>query len=393
MRSIFFCASSALTLSVASVSAGGWSAGTLGQNFMHADEGFAEISMGNVDYKVSADTANNYAGGQTTGIDVIKDSQRTSISAKIDFGEKISIGVTNFLSGSIQMQGGAGSFTSWIPDADADLTTTAILGSYQISDGISVLLGARVDALASTTVSTIKGNYAIAGSSKTRGVLGFSYQIPEIALKVSATYSPKDTISSGSSFTETTLMAANPVTYGDAIIANGLGIGANPNLLSSVASYTSTVGLPETLNLEFQTGIAENTLLFGNIIDAKWSKAQIDSNGSAASRITTSFADTTSYTVGVGRKVNDNWSLSLSYSQEDGAGAYGSSLFTVSNGSKSVSLGARYMKENMILSAGISMVEVGGVTITSDGTSAGTQYAKYGKNSATAMGVKIGFSF
>ena len=83
----------------------------------------------------------------------------------------------------------------------------------------------------------------------------------------------------------------------------------------------------------------------------------------------------------------------MTYSQEDAAGAFGSSLLTVSNGSKSVSLGARYMKENMILSAGISMVEVGGVTITSDGTSAGTQYAKYGKNSATAMGVKIGFSF
>ena len=127
MRSILLCVSGAVALSAVSVSAGGWSAGTLGQNFMHADEGFAEISMGNVDYKVTADTANNCAGGQTTGIDVIKDSQRTSISAKIDFGEKISLGVTKFLSGSIQMQGGAGSFTSWIPDADADLTTTAIL--------------------------------------------------------------------------------------------------------------------------------------------------------------------------------------------------------------------------------------------------------------------------
>ena len=39
---------------------------------MHADEGFAEISMGNVDYKVTADTANNYAGGQTTGIESLR---------------------------------------------------------------------------------------------------------------------------------------------------------------------------------------------------------------------------------------------------------------------------------------------------------------------------------
>lgn len=49
MRSILLCVSGAVALSAVSVSAGGWSAGILGQNFMHADEGFAEISMGNVD--------------------------------------------------------------------------------------------------------------------------------------------------------------------------------------------------------------------------------------------------------------------------------------------------------------------------------------------------------
>ena len=73
-----------------------------------------------------------------------------------------------------------------------------------MSDGLDVLLGARVDRLEATSVSTVHGDYKIDSASKTRAVIGVSYQIPEIALKVSATYTPKAEISTGSSFTETT---------------------------------------------------------------------------------------------------------------------------------------------------------------------------------------------
>ncbi|MEL0326791.1 MAG: hypothetical protein VXA09_07315, partial [Burkholderiaceae bacterium] len=69
------------------------------------------------------------------------------------------------------------------------------------------------------------------------------------------------------------------------------------------------------------------------------------------------------------------------------------SLFTVSNGTKSVTLAARYTNENMTVTAGVNMVEVGGVTITSDGTSAGTTYAKYGTNSAVGVGLRVSFDF
>ena len=47
----------------------------------------------------------------------------------------------------------------------------------------------------------------------------------------------------------------------------------------------------------------------------------------------------------------------------------------------------------MTVTAGVNMVEVGGVTITSDGTSAGTTYAKYGTNSAVAVGLRVSFDF
>ena len=393
MRFKLFTATSVSIMACSEAYAGGWSTGNLGQSFMSEKGGFGEISVGQVDYKITASTANNYAGGQATNIDVIKDANRVGLSLKNDYGEKFSVGLTNFQYGSIQMQGGAGAARkSWIPDADATLNTMALLGSYNVSEGLNVLVGVRRDTLEKTTVSTIKGDYTIDSAVKTRGVMGVSYQIPEIALKVSATYSPKAEISTGSSFAETT-QPGGVGSYGDLIIAQGLGIADNANNLLPVSSYTSTVGLPETLNIEFQTGIAEDTLLLGSIVDTKWKKAQIDSNGSAASRITTAFSDTVSYSLGIGRRINENWSITGSYKQEDGGGAYASSLFTVSNGTKGVTLAARYTNENMTVTAGVNMVEVGGVTITSDGTSTGTTYAKYGTNSAVGVGLRVSFDF
>ena len=396
MRFKLFTATSVSIMACSVAYAGGWSTGTLGQSFMSEKDGFGEISVGQVDYKITASTANSYTTGvQATNIDVIKDANRVGLSLKNDYGEKFSVGLTNFQYGSIQMQGGAGATRkSWIPDADATLNTMALLGSYNVSDGLNVLVGVRRDTLEKTTVSTIKGDYTIDSAAKTRGVMGVSYQKPEIALKVSATYSPKAEISTGSGFAETGQPGGlGGISYGDAIIAQGLGVAANAGLLATVSSYTTTVGLPETLNIEFQTGIAEDTLLFGSIVDTKWKKAQIDSNGSATSRITTAFSDTVSYSLGIGRRLNDNWSITGSYKQEDGGGAYASSLFTVSNGTKGVTLAARYTNENMSFTAGVNMVEVGGVTITSDGTSTGTTFAKYGTNSAVGVGLRVSFDF
>ena len=395
MRFKLFTATSVSIMACSVAYAGGWSTGNLGQSFMSEKDGFGEISVGQVDYKITASTATNYAGGQATNIDVIKDANRVGLSLKNDYGEKFSVGLTTFQYGSIQMQGGAGTARkSWIPDADATLNTMALLGSYNLSEGLNVLVGVRRDTLENTTVSTIKGDYTIDSAVKTRGVMGVSYQRPEIALKVSATYSPKAEISTGSSFAETSQPGgAGGESYGDFIISQVTGANLVPGLLGPVPSYTTTVGLPETLNIEFQTGIAEDTLLFGSIVDTKWKKAQIDSNGSAASRITTAFTDTVSYSLGIGRRINENWSITGSYKQEDGGGAYASSLFTVSNGTKGVTLAARYTNENMTVTAGVNMVEVGGVTITSDGTSAGTTYAKYGTNSAVGVGLRVSFDF
>ena len=95
--------------------------------------------------------------------------------------------------------------------------------------------------------------------------------------------------------------------------------------------------------------------------------------------------------MGVARKINDQLALTASFSSEDGGGKTSKSLFTQSNGSQGISLGARYTVDNIIISGGYNYTNVGDVTVT-DSTGA-LQQAVYKNNSVSALGFKIGFSF
>ena len=413
--------------------AGGWTAGTLDSGFMYSDGNTASISVADIDHNIKAKEAKGFGATNATDVDVVKDETRTTLSIKSDIGSGLSVGLTNFRSGSIQLQGGASEFKSWVPDAEASVDTTAIIAAYSVNENIDVLFGLSNDRLSDTTVTTMNGTYNIQGGSANRAVLGASYAIPDIALRVSATYMPSASLTVGSSFSETSRVATNPLngqpiantSYGDfasfaakygaagAIGAAGValpatdvdgnaavfpaGVPAQMILAGTVqpaASYDSEVGLPETLILDFQSGIAADKLLFGSIYHAKWGDAQIVSDtGSAATKISTKFEDSTKYTLGLGGKINDKLSISATYAQEDGTGALNSSPFTVSNGTKSIALGARYTEGNMTISGGVNMTEVGGVKITSDGKETGTFIAEYGTNRVTAFGLKIAFAF
>ena len=395
--------------------AGGWTAGTLETGFMYSDGNSASISVANIDHNIKAKEAKGFGATNATDVDVVKDETRTTLSIKFDIGNRLSVGLTNFRSGSIQLQGGASEYKSWVPDAEASFDTTAIMGTYSVNENIDLLFGLSNDRLSDTTVTTMNGTYNIQGGSANRAVLGASYAIPDIALRVSATYMPSASLTVGSSFSETSLGATNPLngqpiantSYGDFAsfaakygVAGAIGASAGPEqailagTIGDVASYDSKIGLPETLILDFQTGIAADTLLFGSIYHAKWGDAQIVSDtGSAATKISTEFEDSTKYTLGIGRKINDKLSISATYAQEDGTGALNSSAFTVSNGTKSIALGARYTEGNMTISGGVNMTEVGGVKITSDGKETGTFIAEYGTNRVTAFGVKVAFAF
>ena len=161
---------------------------------------------------------------------------------------------------------------------------------------------------------------------------------------------------------------------------------------------SSTLVIPQTITLNFQSGIAEDTLLFGSIHQADWDNAQINIPANAATgaiAVGSSFTSKTSYSVGLGRKISDDLSLIASYSTEDGGGSTSTDPFTLTDGYQTLGVAARYTRDNMTFTAGYGYTKVGDVLVSYDLTALGMGVltADYKDNDISAIGVKIGFSF
>ena len=355
--------------SAVAVSAGGWETGKLDTSFMYNEGNYAELSYGNLNYSVSGTTQ---AG---VSHDMAKDQTRMNLSGKFQVGS-FDIGLTSFSSGAIQMDGQGAILpqcnldvkATWgacsvVPSADVKMDTRAVLVRYSINENFSVLGGLRQVSLEDSSVTTIGATYNLDATSQTGRVYGLAYERPEIALRLEILRS--DAISFGLSGTAT----------------------ANELPLSG-----SDMVVPEATTINFQTGIAEGTLLMASAHRVSWANSQINVDVPLAGGlldIGSAFTDTTSYSLGIGRALSDATAVNVSYSWEAGSGATSTDPFTMSNGSKTLSLGARHTIEDMTLSGGVSYTQVGDVNVTHPTTLT----ANYENNSVMSFGVKVGYSF
>ena len=147
---------------------------------------------------------------------------------------------------------------------------------------------------------------------------------------------------------------------------------------------------PQSVNLEAQSGIAKDTLLFGSIRWVNWSSFSVDpANYPPADPLVSYANDTTSYTLGVGRRFNENWSAAISVGYEAASGGFASNLGPT-DGRRSVTLGATYTQDKMKISAGVSYVDIGDAQTT---LAAGLPAGTFAKNHAIGVGMKVGFTF
>ena len=269
--------------------------------------------------------------------------------------------VTNQYIAAVSQQVVAAGITLPDPYVDLPMRSTVLTLNYKASDRIDVFGGVKYTEGSATgnVISNPAGDIDAKKGSTTSPIVGISYSIPDIALRVTATYQAKAT-------TKHATTTSFPV--------------AGTELVDTEAS------IPESFTLDFQTGIAANTLLFGSIHHAKWDDAHIYFDGSNEPKST--WDDSTTYSLGVGRKLNDNWSISGSFNYEAGGDKAGTSLLSPTNGVQGVSLGARYTRDNMSVSAGVNYSQLGDKDVTSF---AGT--GNFKDSSALTMGMKVGFSF
>ena len=221
---------------------------------------------------------------------------------------------------------------------------------------------------------------------------GLAYQIPEIALKTSLTYRSKikHQLDSDETFNNSPAIAA---------------IGLN-----SIIPGKTTVETPQSVNLDFQSGIAENTVGFVNVRWVKWDGFAIRPNafGQALDKMATlpvaaggnpalKGANLVEYNkdqwtinVGVGRKFTEKWSATTSVGWDSGAGNPVTTLGPT-KGYWSLGVGGQYSPaENYFVQAGIKYFWLG----NADALTASSAYeGTFKDNHAIGYGLKFGYKF
>ncbi len=241
---------------------------------------------------------------------------------------------------------------------------------------------------------TVKGNVSLRGTAYSLlsgynidlkeddafgWLAGAAYQIPEIALKAAITY--RSEIKHELDTTETSN-----------VYIPSYGID-----LRSMTSQTEVV-TPQSVNLDFQTGIAKDTLAFANLRWVHWDQFAVSPAALAsASKLAKGKAqnlidysdDQISATVGVGHKFTSKWSGSASVGWDSGAGNPVTTLGPT-EGYWSVGLGGQYSPaENYFIQAGVKYFWLGDATARTGTTNVG----EFEDNYALGYGLKIGYRF
>ena len=347
---------------------GGWEASRLDSSMMYQDGMYAEVGSSSIDYDVNGTTQ------ASKKHKMAKDQTRTNLGFKAQYGD-FDIGLATYMSGAIQLDGqsahsagcpGTLAACSVVPSADVTVNSLAVLTRYRINENMSVIGGLNRYEVSNAKVTSLGGYYVVNGD-EIAPIAGAAYENKEIALRVELLLQTETDVTLNAKSSTSAAVATTAVTGAKMVI-------------------------PQTLTLNFQSGIAEDTLLFGSVHKADWKTAQINIPANATgpvAAIASDFGNRTAYSVGIGRKITDDISVLGSYATEGGGGATSTDPFTLTDGSQTLALGARYTYENMTISGGYSYTKVGDVTMThSTGLS-----STYRDNKVTGLGLKIGFSF
>ena len=359
--------------SAGSVVAGGADVTLMPTEMMFEKGSYLEVSTVRVNPNVTSTAVSPTPVAVAPNNSMYSDYSANTLAFKMDLNDKIAVGFADYLSAGINVD----YRNDPTIDAFVDLSIRSRLLAvkYQVNENVSILGGWKHSKTSNASANVLKnpvGILTIPSTSDSAFALLAAYEKPEIALRVSGLYQ---------SATKFDLPMSSSL-YG--------------TLLNGKA------GLPKSMTVRFQSGIAKNTLIFGSAHRGDWAKSQIefetDNNGAGslatppatdgAIAARSSFTTTTAYTLGLGRKLSEKYAVSATYGWEKGSGATGSSLLSTTDGKKSLTLGGKYTNGRMTVSAGYSMIRFGDYTNTTSSTGVNL----FSGNTANVIGLKLGFS-
>ncbi len=314
---------------------------------------YVQLSFGSV--SPDANAGDLFGGALTTG-DPLQDYNSIGLAFKTEFNDQWSAALIIDEPYGTEVEYTSGAFSGTpAGNGQAYISSTAITGvvRYKLDENISFHGGLRAQEIGGTVVST--PGLLVADSDYDFGYLiGATYERPDIALRVSLTYNSE--IDNDLSGTE-----------------NG----------AAIPEFTVTS--PESLNLEFQTGIAEDTLLFGTVRHVRWDGYSLTANGNSYANFAN---NTTSYTMGIGRRLTDDLSVFATIGTEADGITPSTTALAPTTGYTSVGIGASYTIDQFEITGGITYVDLGDQLVT-----AGPGQFDFDDNDAVGFGLRVGYNF
>lgn len=350
-------AATALTIATTGVAhAGGIGRdGDRSQILFEEGRNYLEFSAATINPTVSG----SVLGGALGSGNIQKSYQNFSLGYKHQYNEKLSFAIV-----ANEPVGADVSYSAGTPypfsGSSAEIDSMAVTGlvKYDFTERVSAYGGLRVQSLTGNLAIRTAGlplppvyNLNVDRDWRTGYVLGAAYQIPDIALKVALTYESE--------------------------------------IEHSFIDNTGTpfdVTIPQAVTLHAQSGIAQNTLLFGSVRWQEWTAFEIrplDFLGGAVA-IASEPSDIWTYEVGIGQRFSENWSGALTLGYEEDQGDTVGNL-SGKDGYTSIGLAVKYETEAWEVTTGVKYIDIGSAR-----TSIG---ANFDDNDAIAAGVKVAVRF
>lgn len=340
--------------------AGGLDRSGQGIGALFEDGNMVELSFGSISPSVEG----TFLGVVSSG-NVGADYTQSGLSLKMDLNTKVSFAfiIDQPFGASVDYGNAAAGYPIGGSTAEFRSTGLTLAGRYKFNDNFSLHAGLRqVGIDADVKVVSPTGTYLARydNDTSTGYLIGAAYERPDIALRVALTYN------SAMDFSHATHLQVAPGVF--APVAN--------------TEYT----MPQSVNLDFQTGVAANTLVFGSIRWAEWSTTQINSFGYPGNPIVGYKEDTISYSIGIGRKFNDKFSGAISVGYEAANNNLADNL-APTDGYTSIQVGGTYkITDALELTGGVRYIMLGDATTEGFG-------AEFADNTALALGVSIAYRF
>jgi long-subunit fatty acid transport protein len=365
----------AMVAAATTAQAGGVEKSTQSVAILFETGSYAELSFGHFSPDVSGVTGSTvgpFTAGRSSG-DMAAGYNTVSLGYKTDLSENLALAIIldEPIGAKVRYPGTIGFSSYPLAGTTADLTSSALtaLLKYKFENNVSVYGGLRYQTVKGVVDIPFVGfpgpGYTLTTNydSELGYVVGLAWEKPEIAARVALTYN--------SAITHT--------------------LDSFETLNATSLSSTFDTEVPQSVNLEFQTGVAKDTLLFGSIRWVDWSEFVISpplySSPLAVNDALVEYAkDRVTYNLGIGRRFNEQWSGAVTVGYEASDGERTGNLGPT-DGATSIGLAGTYTMDAVKITAGIRYVDIG------DATTNPPLNARFTGNDGIGVGFRIGYSF